>query len=328
MPPDAMQPDAGQPDAAAGARALADAVARASARAEQTMEPARIGFGRGTCHVNINRDVLTAEGWWLGANEHGVSDRSVAVVRIDDPRGDPIAILMNYAVQSSVMNESVTVEGERLVTSDLAGAAARYVEEQYGDETVALFLIGAAGDQGPYLSANRHTLEADRTWSRADVHESGHVLVDLLGERLGSEVVRVAEDLSCDSGEAVVRVIHDSVEVAAQRAPASFRDLKPATRYDFQPAGSATVPIAIMLIGDIALIGLQAELNAATGVDIKVRSPLDKTLVLTMVNGGSKYMADSASYERITYEAMNSRYAKGLAEIVSARILRTLDGFR
>ena len=34
-----------------------------------------------------------------------------------------------------------------MVTADLAGAAMRHVEEQYGEETVAVFLIGAAGDQ-------------------------------------------------------------------------------------------------------------------------------------------------------------------------------------
>ena len=310
------------PEAAAP---LIDAVARAAARAEQTLEPARIGYGHGTCHVNINRDVRTADGWWLGASETGVTDRSVAVVRIDDRWGHPIAIGMNYAVQSSVMNESVTTEGERLVSADLAGAAVAYVEDQYGDDTVALFLLGAAGDQGPYLSANRYLLDADQGWSRADVHESGHLLVDLLGERLGSEVVRVAKGLACTASPDLVRVVHDTVTVQAQQAPASFRDLKPVTHYDFRPEGTATVPITILRMGEIALAGVQPELNAVTGLDIKNRSPLDATLVLTMVNGGAKYMADSASYDRITYEAMNSHYAQGSAEIVANRIIELLE---
>ena len=311
-------------DPASDARVIADAVSRAATRAALTLEPARIGFGRGTCHANINRDVPTAEGWWLGANEEGVVDRSLAVVRIDDLRGHPIAILMNYAVQSSVMNESLTAAGKRLATADLAGAAARHVEEQYGDEAVALFLIGAAGDQGPYLSANRHTIDADRSWSRADAHDRGHLLVDLLGERLGSEAVRVAASIASETAEPALRVIHDSVTVHAQRAPAS-RDLKPVTRYDFQPDGTADVPIAIALIGDIAFIGVQPELNAVTGLDIKARSPLRKTLVVTMVNGGAKYMADAASYDKITYEAMNSRYARGSAEAVAAKVLAILE---
>lgn len=43
-----------------------------------------------------------------------------------------------------------------------------------------------------------------------------------------------------------------------------------------------------------------------------------------MVDGAAKYMADARDYDRITYGAMNSRYAKGAAETVTAKILDTL----
>jgi hypothetical protein len=33
-----------------------------------------------------------------------------------------------------------------------------------------------------------------------------------------------------------------------------------------------------------------------------------------MVNGGQKYMADRESYDRMTYEAMNSIFGRGAAE--------------
>jgi neutral ceramidase len=304
----------------------ATALARAAAQAAAALRPARLGFGRGTSRVNVNRDVPTAEGWWLGANEDGITDQSVAVIRIDGLDGHPVVILANYAVQPSVMNESMLAGGGKLVTGDLAGAAVRHVEEQYGGGTVAMFLIGAAGDQAPYLTANRHTLDKDRNWSRTDLHDAGHVLVDLLGERLGNEVVRVSERVSYGALAGDLRVASVSVEVLAQRAPASFRDLRPVLSYDFQPDGTETVPVAVMLIGDVALVGLQAELSSRTGLDIKARSPFDRTVVMTMVNGGAKYMADAGSYDKITYAAMNSRYARGTAELVSARILELLAG--
>jgi hypothetical protein len=304
----------------------AAALARAAAQAAAALRPARLGFGRGTSRVNVNRDVPTAEGWWLGANEDGITDQSVAVIRIDGLDGQPVAILANYAVQPSVMNESMLAGGGKLVTGDLAGAAVRHVEEQYGGGTVAMFLIGAAGDQAPYLTANRHTLDKDRNWSRTDLHEAGHVLVDLLGERLGNEVVRVSERVSCGALAGDLRVASVSVEVLAQRAPARFRDLRPVHSYHFQPDGTETVPVAVMLIGDVALVGLQAELSSRTGLDIKQRSAFDRTVVMTMVNGGAKYMADAGSYDKITYAAMNSRYARGTAELVSARILELLAG--
>ena len=36
--------------------------------------------------------------------------------------------------------------------------------------------------------------------------------------------------------------------------------------------------------------------------------------VVTLFDGGAKYMADADSYDRITYEAMNSPFGKGAAE--------------
>jgi hypothetical protein len=39
-----------------------------------------------------------------------------------------------------------------------------------------------------------------------------------------------------------------------------------------------------------------------------------KTLVMTMVNGASKYMADKESYDNMTYESMNSPFGKGSAD--------------
>jgi neutral ceramidase len=304
---------------------VTDALARAASLAGNALRAARLGFGRGASRVNVNRDVPTAQGWWLGANEGGVTDQSVAVIRVDDLAGHPIAVLVNYAVQSSIMNESQLAGGGKLVTADLAGAAVRRVEEEYGGGTVAMFLIGAAGDQAPYLTANRHTLDKDKNWSRADVHEAGHVLVDLLGERLGSEVVRVSEQAVCDAMAGPLRVVNASVEVQAQTAPPSLRDLRPALSYNFEPAGTESVPISVMQIGSIALVGLQAELSSRTGLDIKERSPFDRTVVMTMVNGGAKYMAEAESYDKITYAAMNSRYAKGTAEFVSANILQVLE---
>jgi hypothetical protein len=79
-----------------------------------------------------------------------------------------------------------------------------------------------------------------------------------------------------------------------------------------------------MRIGDIALVGVQAELSASTGAQIKARSPFPHTIVLTMVDGAAKYMPDAASYDRFTYEARNSRYAQGSAEAMVSRIVDML----
>lgn len=75
-----------------------------------------------------------------------------------------------------------------------------------------------------------------------------------------------------------------------------------------------------MRIGDIAIVGLQAELAASAGAQLKANSPFPHTMVVTMVDGGAKYMPDAQSYERFTYEARNSRYARGAAELTASGI--------
>jgi hypothetical protein len=48
-------------------------------------------------------------------------------------------------------------------------------------------------------------------------------------------------------------------------------------------------------------------------------------LLLTMVDGAAKYMADAKSYDQFTYEARNSSYARGAAEHVASAIYGFLE---
>jgi hypothetical protein len=61
-----------------------------------------------------------------------------------------------------------------------------------------------------------------------------------------------------------------------------------------------------MRIDDIALVGVEVEFAASVGAEIKAHSPYPHTLLLTMVDGAAKYMADAKSYDQFTYEARNS----------------------
>ena len=82
---------------------IVSACTTACTAAVDELQKARIGYGIGRCDVNVNRNLLTAQGYDLGANDNGPSDKTVEVARIDDVNGNPIAILTNYSVQSSVM---------------------------------------------------------------------------------------------------------------------------------------------------------------------------------------------------------------------------------
>lgn len=301
--------------------ALREAVTQAMSR----LQPARLGFGSGVSRVSVNRDMPGKQGWWLQANDACYSDPYLGVVRIDTLQGEPLAILMNYAVQSSVTEDVQLAGGKKLISADLAGAASRQVESHFGAKTVALFLVGAAGDQIPTLQGNRHIIDDDGSAQRIDLHEEAFPLLTLLAERLGGDVVRVTESIT-QTEKPLLNIRRISISVPSLHFTPENAAKGPVTAFQYQPAGEIDVPIMLMSLGNIAWVGMQPELAASVGAFIRQHSPFAMTLITTMLDGGAKYMPDSTSYDRFTYEARSSPFAKGAAEqLASAIIIQLKD---
>ncbi len=305
--------------------AVSDAATQAIARLEEV----RLGYKSGPCEVNVNRDVPTAEGWWLGCNESGFSDKTLTVLRFETAGGHPLAVLFNYCVRPSVMERPPGSESAGFVTADLAGAACGLVEQEYGEGTTALFFMGAAGDQAPTITGARFQYVGRGGSARVkEGGEDGHAVAEMIGARLGAEVLRLSEEMECEVWSDPL--VGDRAEVAfkGQQMPGTS-SIRPTTRYDFAPGVDRVETIGIIRSGELARVGVGPELSCHTGVVIREQSPFSPTLVLTMVNGGFKNMADDSAYERVTYEAMNSPFARGSAEsLVQAvsGILRRVAG--
>jgi neutral ceramidase len=299
------------------AQAVDDAIATAAKKAVANLQPAQVGFGLGTSRVSVNRDVLTAKGWGVGYNDAGFTDPSLAVIRINSLDGRPLAWVMDYAVRPAVMEQSTSEKGGSLISADIVGASRHFLESQYGSGATAIFLMGAGVDQSPLFMANRFVVDKDGNTSRIDIHEAGYSLVDLLGERLGSEAVRVSEGIKTAAVPVRLRLVRQRVEVSSQ-VRAQPRGADPLA--NSQAGQKVEVPIIVLQIGDIALVGVVPELNASMGVKIKSESPFPHTVVVTMVDGSAKYLPDTTNYERNTPEALGSQYARGSAEAVVAEI--------
>ena len=95
--------------------------------------------------------------------------------------------------------------------------------------------------------------------------------------------------------------------------------------YDYISEGEHEVEVEALKLGQLVFVGVKPELNCLTAQAIKKASPYKETLLCTLINGGAKYMADYASYERYTYEAMNSPFGKGAAEILKDNCLFMLN---
>lgn len=304
---------------------VAGAAMKAVSKAFCTLSPAKAGFGTGFCQVNQNRDVELEDGWWIGEGGMGLTDRRVSVLRFENMEGKLIALLFHYGIQSSVMDGSKLGAGGRAVTPDLAGIASNFAEKKCGEEdAVALFLLGAAGDQAPVERAVCETFVLGER-IRKDKQEEGFGICERLGGQLGEAVWNISEKIRCREEEYKLEFGKIFFRVPGKEMERELGKLHPVKKMEYVPEEERKVQVEVIKLGDLAFVGVKPELNCITAAAIRYCSPFRHTLVCTMVNGAQKYMADRESYDRFTYEAMNSPFGKGAAEILTRQALGLLE---
>jgi neutral ceramidase len=268
-------------------------------RAKEALQPAQVGIGRGTADVNTNRDVFTAKGWRLGTNPDGPSEKTVWVVKFETESGEPIALLMNYAVHAVVLGASNT-----LVTGDLAGAAERYVEQHYDGRVVALWTLGPAGDQNPkYMSYNEEPpLFPDRA--------PGYPIMDALGVVLGEEVVRVASQIERRASQVRIEADERVMSCPARIPPRGGNS----TTMAIQKVDALNIRLGLILIDHIALTCVSGEVVTKIYWHLRQESPFSNTIMITLANDRVGYIVDDAGYHTPTFESMASPFQPGHAE--------------
>ena len=301
------------PRSAAYTKQVEDATVEAVRKAKESLQPAKIGIGTGRAYVNINRREYSAEdGWWLGYNDSGASDKTVTVIRFDALSGKPIALLINYAVHAVVMGDE-----NYQISGDLAGATSRYIENYYRgkpeevprndagraiqlraseatDSVVALWTSGAAGDQNPI--------------SLARGEDFG--MVDALGRILGEEAVRVAGAIhTADQG-----LISGKQEVITCPGRKPEPGPLPRKEYKWVDSDPMRIRLGLLMINDIVLAGVSGEVLTMINEHLKKQSPLSRVVMVTHANGSSGYIPDDAAFEQVSYEITTTRLKPGCAE--------------
>lgn len=293
--------------AKAYAKAVDDAVETAATKALAALQPVRVGFGAGRSQISYSAQDTT--------------DQTLALIRFSSLAGKPVAWLMDYALPPSVMSSSRTESGGALITGDFAAVAERYLEVHCGSKdgsgATAIYLMGAAGGQEPIFSAVRTVYGEDGKPSRVDIHEAGYTLMELIGERMGSDAVRVNETIKESATAPRLRLLRKSVEVETQ----AFQRSNGASPVAATPTGQkVAIPYVLLQIGDIVMVGTMHELNLTTGAEIRADSPFPHTIVVTMVDGSNGGLYDISAYDHKMSSALNSYYVRGSAEAVAAAI--------
>lgn len=267
-------------------------------------------MGASQCKVNAPRDIQTSMGWWVDTCGEGFVDHKMTVVRINDQAGSAQSLLVHYPVQSSVLDGSQLLEGGKAVSGDLAGMMCTELEQRFPG-SIVLFLMGAAGDQAPIDKAVRCFVDETGEISLRDKQDEGLALCHELSRKMAdsaTEAVSRAQPMLSSS----VLLSRADVCVPAKKMERDLKKLRPTHVPPYVPDGETTQDVTVLVLGDLKIVGVKPELCCKTSFEISGDTP--HVIIASMFDGGAKYMADADSYDRITYEAMNSPFGKGAAE--------------
>lgn len=236
----------------------------------------------------------------------GPIDPQVIVIRIDDMYGNPIGVLTNYACHTDVV-------GGTEYSADYPGELALVLQKVLGDNVVSLFLMGASGNINHY----------DVIGAVASDYEAPAAHYKKMGRILAGEVLKVREKVqSVDDLQLAARQVMFHVEYRkpTQREIEAARQTILATPQDeiaynfalelLEAAKSdepscVEIEIQAMRLGQLAIVGLPAEIFVEFGLEIKRKSPFPLTLVNQLSNGStSGYVCTREAYEQGGYEPL------------------------
>jgi hypothetical protein len=309
-----------------------DSIVDALKQAKAALQPARVGYGTGKVDVSVQRYGYTPErGWRENANEEGFSDKTLAVIKFVNPAGDPIAILMNYAVHSN----SMTGAFNNIIHGDIAGNAEKFVEHQYNDKVVALWSMGAAADEYPKYNTDMGLL---------DDKASPYAPIEIQGAMIGGEVMKVIKRTTqtTDSVDlfASARAVpcEMSVQPAGQQNPGGgpggpggpnapagpggqggpgTPGGAPGAGPNAAPAGQNRPPqmevrhllpapkkgdtldikLGLIRINQLAIVGVSGEVGSQIFVHLKQVSPFANNIMITLSNDRDGYIPDDAGWD-------------------------------
>ncbi|MGZ8688394.1 MAG: neutral/alkaline non-lysosomal ceramidase N-terminal domain-containing protein [Gaiellaceae bacterium] len=341
-----------------------DAIGRAAAEAAAAVRPVRVGVGRGSSPLAVNRRMTKPDGRAaVGLNRDGVVDRTLTVMRLDGDDDRPVATIVHYGCHPIILGPD-----NRHVTPEYPGIVKRIVEESLGGH--CLFVQGACGDVGPRelfvpdLSTYRRLgamigHEAAATALRSSWREHRQRLRE--GEASAwiasfeyepdaepDGTVAVAHEilplpLRDDLGDPRAwRLDADRCEDEAYAARAAgapdteVRELTVKTKFARMRAergealaGLDAYPLLVhgIRLGPVALVGVPVELFCEIGMAIRDASPFGATLVSAYWNGYRNYLPTDAERSRGGYEIDISPFRSGADALVTAaaaRVLRAL----
>ena len=179
-------------------------------------------------------------------------DPTVGVIRIDDLRGKPRALMVQYACHP------VATMSAGMISRDFPGAMVDHIEQELGDDCMGMFLQGAQGDLDPY---DLHNLKGENRFN----------IVRMAGISLAKGALKIASTLKETPKTATPIQIKESLLTLAHR----------------NGTNTSNVGILTVVINkDLALVAIPGEPFISHQIELTSKSPIKNTLILGLAYHG------------------------------------------
>ena len=270
------------------------------------LKPVHTGAGEGSSPVGSNRREMKPDGSiTLGRNPYGATDKEVLVMKIAAPDGTPMGAIYDYATHATSLGAR-----NMLVSGDVLGLSAQFVEKILGKNIVSPLFAGASGNIDPWYRVLPE-FNTEPGWIPEPV---------LLGTLLGEEVVHVFRNIKELGPGGEVNTLFATIECPRRKST----DINKSITEESQK-NSIPVNITAAKVGDdVAFIGFNVEMLTEIGMAIKSGSPYKYTFIITHCNGSSGYLPPAELYKEGGYEITSTRFEIGSADMVVKKALRML----
>ncbi|HHW11330.1 MAG TPA: hypothetical protein GXX29_15350 [Firmicutes bacterium] len=294
--------------------------------AEQRRRPVRLTLGWSSAPLGINRRERVGERIVLGDNPEGPVDHRIAALGIwpleTEERVKPLAVFYWVAVHPVMFGPTCLSYGR-----DYLGFATDRLEQAYPG-MIGAALVGPCGNVNPRNFSSKTCGFAPA--ARMGEMLAGAVLAALAGAReipaaagLKAATHKVAVPLQplrradiCKTQQSRVEYIRSHAKSAEEAQQQLVKDLllmwadEALAALDGkiagQPAESLTAELQIIVVGDLAIIGMPFEVFVEYQKDAEACSPLTDTLVVGCANGDFGYIPTKEAIAEGGYEVASA----------------------
>ena len=280
----------------------------------------------------------------------GPIDPEICVIDVRNSRNKPLALIANYALHYvGGVPKKIDKQGREvgMASADYFGEFSRIIPYRIGGSNpsadfVAMMTNGASGDINNLVftgtRAPRSPFEqirivasktADAAWravKKIEAYETKPVIatrqreVNLPYREPNEREIKLAEDL-------LQRTRKERDAINSRTTSVATRVIEYAN-----PEHPRTEPVLIQAfrIGEQAIVSMPFEVLVEIGLEIKKKSPFERTLLISMANGGYGYLPPPNQHKLGGYETWlgTSRFQPQSSEILIKNLLEMLEDLR